>query len=1126
MTSMTVTQPQPSDVTAASSVNTEDCIAMNKETISTPEKAINESGDELASEDTSTKDATDVPVTPDEETAGEKATSADSPSKNAQSPEEQDLHQTYRKLINEVDRFYFLPEDQSKENLANGMDVAQVLLKYLHSVESRMADLTKRIGTGQEDKKQANEAEQGVPPSLSYHFFHADREFNLDGELVGKNDRILAHSNNQEPHTLIRAVYSWADSIAKNPPNLPDGEPPRPEHINLIALGIFSEPIAKFFEKELGFDSVSHNVVRIGVPFRPLLRNLQAIEKHAEMLQKRFAPKETQDREDAETASKAQQEQQEQGQKQQISEANDILPFAESPGLEPIVEESYNQEEALGQFQLLLEFVNNYLSRQVNLYHRLSTGYGEKVAFPDLWMLFDTGSTIFCPSQEGGVKVHPGGYEEEIHTTQRRHLPQVYRVSATSGGIPFSKSLVPRYRASQSDFDYNQDIGEALLQPDKLGLTKLLSLKSPNMSYSRRPIHNYSPLHVMCFYIDFDGANFGTVTEIFVFKPYEGETDIKGLQAYPLQYLQAGGVQSPGGIDNISKVGSSISTDALIERGRKFIDVTAVTHMSYDGLTVGTTREEINSEIMIDFRTALDEYRESFRGSKAVVPQFAALTAFWPCPATGEFYEYYSCTDGVWGDIGNISELYPSYQKRQRQEMESKIKTLMEESGFEKMHHAKDFESLKEYMEKNDLIQLLPGVVPGYALRNRRWVQLDLNRLRYIKAEDGWNRLVLPKGHREIVQAMVETHARGSRSSVDSRDDKMEMDLVHGKGKGCIILLHGDPGVGKTSTAGDIGYVPEAVEKNMEEHFKLARRWGCVLLLDEADVFLAKRTKNDVKRNGLVSVFLRILEYYTGILFLTTNRVGAIDDAFRSRLHLTLYYPKLDKKQTIRIWKTNLKRIESNNEQRKSNGQSRIEYDKRKIIKWTEQNWDVMRWNGRQIRNAFQTAIALAEFKAGQSLKKELTSTPQIPTLHPDLFKLIAEASLQFSDYLQQTHGGDEEYTAARDQTRAPDYVPRKKAVIKDLEDSDESSSESSSSSSSSLDESDTNTLDSSTNSSNYSGSDSDELSRPTKKDKSRHKEKISEPAKDKTRKERKKKDRKEREKLEKKKAKKDREDL
>lgn len=43
------------------------------------------------------------------------------------------------------------------------------------------------------------------------------------------------------------------------------------------------------------------------------------------------------------------------------------------------------------------------------------------------------------------------------------------------------------------------------------------------------------------------------------------------------------------------------------------------------------------------------------------------------------------------------------------------------------------------------------------------------------------------------------------------------------------------------TSPGDIGYLPEQVEANMEQHFKLAHKWGCVLLLDEADVFLAKR---------------------------------------------------------------------------------------------------------------------------------------------------------------------------------------------------------------------------------------------------------------------------------------------
>lgn len=52
---------------------------------------------------------------------------------------------------------------------------------------------------------------------------------------------------------------------------------------------------------------------------------------------------------------------------------------------------------------------------------------------------------------------------------------------------------------------------------------------------------------------------------------------------------------------------------------------------------------------------------------------------------------------------------------------------------------------------------------------------------------------------------------------------------------------------------GDIGHEPDVVSKNLKENFRLVFRWGCVLLLDEADVFLAKRDRENLKRNSLVS---------------------------------------------------------------------------------------------------------------------------------------------------------------------------------------------------------------------------------------------------------------------------------
>lgn len=52
---------------------------------------------------------------------------------------------------------------------------------------------------------------------------------------------------------------------------------------------------------------------------------------------------------------------------------------------------------------------------------------------------------------------------------------------------------------------------------------------------------------------------------------------------------------------------------------------------------------------------------------------------------------------------------------------------------------------------------------------------------------------------------------------------------------------------------GDLGTTAKEVEKTLESNFALANRWGCILLLDEADVFLAERTKEDFVRNGLVA---------------------------------------------------------------------------------------------------------------------------------------------------------------------------------------------------------------------------------------------------------------------------------
>ncbi|GME57580.1 hypothetical protein BJY00DRAFT_314164 [Neofusicoccum parvum] len=276
------------------------------------------------------------------------------------------------------------------------------------------------------------------------------------------------------------------------------------------------------------------------------------------------------------------------------------------------------------------------------------------------------------------------------------------------------------------------------------------------------------------------------------------------------------------------------------------------------------------------------------------------------------------------------------------------------------------------------------------------------------------------------------------------------MDLVKGKGTGLIFLLHGPPGVGKTSTAetiasytcrplypitcGDLGATPKEVEESLAHHFSLAHRWGCVLLLDEADVFLAKRDRDDVVRNGLVSVFLRTLEYYSGILFLTTNRVGVIDEAFKSRIHVSLRYPSLRSSSTRQIWEKTLDRIKDENK----SSPVKVEFEKNDLLEWATNHYREHKktktaWNGRQIRNAFQTSMALAQYDRAKLLKKKkMTDNDAIKKgkpkhltveLNSHHFDLVAATAKDFEKYMVAVRQDDAE-VAKQEQLRNDEYDP------------------------------------------------------------------------------------------------------
>lgn len=180
-------------------------------------------------------------------------------------------------------------------------------------------------------------------------------------------------------------------------------------------------------------------------------------------------------------------------------------------------------------------------------------------------------------------------------------------------------------------------------------------------------------------------------------------------------------------------------------------------------------------------------------------------------------------------------------------------------------------------------------------------------------------------------------------------------------------MLHGPPGTGKTLTAegisellkcplymvsaGELGTDSRVLESELQRILDICHAWGAILLLDEADVFLEKRNMHDLHRNALVSIFLRQLEYFQGILFLTTNRVETFDDAFQSRIHIALRYDPLDRNAKKTIFKMFVERARA---QQKT---------KDAAIVFSEEDYDSLarhELNGRQIKNTVIRAQALA----------------------------------------------------------------------------------------------------------------------------------------------------------------------
>lgn len=426
---------------------------------------------------------------------------------------------------------------------------------------------------------------------------------------------------------------------------------------------------------------------------------------------------------------------------------------------------------------------------------------------------------------------------------------------------------------------------------------------------------------------------------------FEGEKEVVDLKVFPREYFD----QTDGGERR----------EHFESRGKRVADITwnGSAYQRYDGHTMSQKRTNIQGEILAE-----------------------TVCAWW---ATPEDHKWGFSPDS-WDDEAIV---YDSCQSSKN----SRPVKVQKLDWFGATDDKEDMTSIHHF--------LICPVMLGFSLATKTWCPMNIDFMTDVPKPSFIPDANIAAENLNIIKALS---YRQTKSKLT-----WSADFIKNKGEGVVCLLHGPPGVGKTYTVeltaihtqrplvaltiGDLGSSETSIEEQLSRWFDLATRWRAVLLIDEADIFLEKRRTSDLARNGVVTAFLRKMEYFGGLLFLTTNRIDTLDEAFMSRVHVVMGFEKLNDQTRVAIWESFFKKLRDD--------MVRIEVTE-EAEEYVLGNPKIvsMDWNGREIRNAFQTAIALAEYEASERL--DWDEEEGLVQVRADHFRRVMEISKGFKNYV------------------------------------------------------------------------------------------------------------------------------
>ncbi|CAM1509521.1 Fc.00g032600.m01.CDS01 [Cosmosporella sp. VM-42] len=453
---------------------------------------------------------------------------------------------------------------------------------------------------------------------------------------------------------------------------------------------------------------------------------------------------------------------------------------------------------------------------------------------------------------------------------------------------------------------------------------------------------------ITCKCVYFDAYRFGFVTKSLTIGFFTGKKDLKDLDIIPLEVLP-----------NFKELSRQ-----MIKRGRKMLQYQDVQHVqikpaqlensqqNYDEILKDLARADTHGRAIVDFFTGV---RRNARWRQTVKPLED------PQPSLDTSSESAQAKAKGKGKAG-VGE--PSHGNQTANNVSftddlgrtSSRAATTEELGSTKRPSKAIQEDNKRLVELDDVNSLLMcPLLHVFSLRSKMWthpqqVTVNVDSVSPVDFHsNAFDHLVADEKYKSRLLSLVKGQLLDSEELIPG-------DPIPEKGRGLLVLLSGPPGTGKTLMAEsiaekaqrplyyvdarDLGTSIAEIAANFTVIMENAREWNAVVLLDEADIYLQTRhLVADSHSSDRTTAFLRQLEYFQGILFLTTNLPETIDPAIESRIHINLRFPPLTQAYRVSIWQHFLEAVPA---ELKSLSKGNIHELRR---------WNI---NGRQIKNAFR----------------------------------------------------------------------------------------------------------------------------------------------------------------------------